>query len=552
MTIIYSDCGPNNNDHETGVSHLIAHSIPCNHTPDGTLCNVCNKIAEVESQIQDLHSRLKVLHETHRTLRIKRNNVSDIISRFPFDIASCIFVLCLPEIENRFPACQSTCLGFQTPHLPLTLSAVCNSWRGLVYSISQLWSTLSVDVDKANLQYINRRFQCSGSAPLRVQLHARSRKEDPNLVSAHVLDVITLVKQNFHRMALLCLHLSCPFLKEYFSQGLVTSNTLTRPILEELHVHCSVVHCLEPHNLLPNNTLRPHKVFVTPCSLMNIQLDWDHIRHLALDADSEEKVNPALVANALSLLPQGIRLRVVDILVDYPDNTTRLAGIVVTQNSIRCLSLYFISSEILSHVTMPHLEALTLSQMHCDSTIHLISFLRRSACPLKVMFWQPSSTLPLDQIFNEVFQYTPNLEELELHVGELSVDSEKHVVPFLERLGMVPPYESTVQLRNHSCDTLLPLLQSFVYTGPMTHAPLSRFLDIAETRSTFPTRHGQVTQRLEQLGIYRPDRKSNPPSEPDLQRIQRLNATGIRVSVLTYNPDDGTMIPRFSTDYYDD
>jgi hypothetical protein len=176
-----------------------------------------------------------------------------------------------------------------------------------------LWSTLLVDIDKANLQYINHRFQCSGSAPLRVQLHARSRKEDPNLVSAHVPEVITLVKQNFHRIALLCLHLSCPFLKEYFSQGLDTSNTLARPILEELHVHCSVVRCLEPHNLLPTNTLRPHKVFVTPCSLMKIQLNWDHIRHLTLDAGSGEKVNPALVAHALSLLPQGTRLRVVDI-----------------------------------------------------------------------------------------------------------------------------------------------------------------------------------------------------------------------------------------------
>jgi hypothetical protein len=68
----------------------------------------------------------------------------------------------------------------------------------------------------------------------------------------------------------------------------------------------------------------------------------------------------------------------------------------------------------------------------------------------------------------------------------------------------------------------------------------------------FPTRHGQVTQRLEILGIYRPDRKSNPPSEPDLQRIQRLNAAGIMVSVLTYNPDVAILIPVFSTDYYND
>ena len=54
--------------------------------------------------------------------------------------------------------------------------------------------------------------------------------------------------------------------------------------------------------------------------------------------------------------------------------------------------------KILSHVTMPHLEALTLSETYCDSRNHLISFLRRSAC-LKVMFWKPSYALPWTNIW---------------------------------------------------------------------------------------------------------------------------------------------------------
>jgi len=66
----------------------------------------------------------------------------------------------------------------------------------------------------------------------------------------------------------------------------------------------------------------------------------------------------------------------------------------------------------------------------------------------------------------------------------------------------------------------------------MSHAPLSRFLDIIETRSTFSSRHGQVSLPLEKLVIYCPDRKSNSPTEPDLQRIQHLDAAGITVSVL--------------------
>jgi len=222
----------------------------------------------------------------------------------------------------------------------------------------------------------------------------------------------------FPTMALLCLHLSCPILKEYISQGL--DPYLARPILEELHVHCLVVGCLKFCNILSTNPLCPHKLFVTPCSLMNIHLDRDHIRHLSIDADSDKKASPTLVAYALTILPTFTQLRVVDILVDYPDDPRLLAGKNFTQNSICCLSLHFVSSKILSHITMPHLEALTLWETYCESKNHLILFLRRSACPLKFMFWKPSYALPLEQIFDKVFQYTPHLEELELHVGKLS------------------------------------------------------------------------------------------------------------------------------------
>ena len=399
----------------------------------------------------------------------------------------------------------------------------------------RLWSTLSINIHKANLQNVKLRFQSSGFAPLRVRLHAHN-----NITSAHAIpEVIMLVKQNLHRMARLCLDVSCQFINEYLSQGLDRSNNLAQPILEELHVHCSEYPCLGPHNfLLSTIPPRPHKVIVRPCTLMNTRLDWNHIRHLCL-------VKGALIGQALSLLSEGKQLHVVDLQGDYPDIPAPLAGIIVTQNSIRNLRLFLTPSKILSHVTMPHLESLTLWKAPCDSINPIISFLQRSACSLTSIIWKPCDTLP-EETFVKVFRCTPNLQALFLSVRGLSTSSEEHIIPFLEHLGtgLSQNTESATQLCNRSIDRFLPILKEFVYSGPLTLALLGRLLDIIETRSTLSTERGQVTQPLERLPLYCPYlsyKSLITDSEPELQRISQLNAAGKQISVVLSNFDDGLM-----------
>jgi hypothetical protein len=133
------------------------------------------------------------------------------------------------------------------------------------------------------------------------------------------------------------------------------------------------------------------------------------------------------------------------------------------------------------------------------------------------------------------FKCTPKLERLALDVTAPLIDpeSEAHVIPLLERLSSLD-------------GGVLPLLQEFVYTGPVVNAPLSLFLDVAERRfeSTAATSEGSggdlgAMRTLKGLVVYRfqPDESEELESlaEADWERILALNAVRERFSVLEYD-----------------
>ena len=518
-------------------------------------------VTDIESQFeacQDLHPQLEDLHEKLRSLRSKRNDIS-IMSKLPSDILSDIFILCLPPIEREFLAdYEPPCSEFRTPRIPLRLSAVCGSWRRFVSSIPRLWSTLSIDIYQANLQHVNHRLQLSGSAPLRVQVSASDQANpSPNQSRpSHSFDVVTLVKQNLHRMSFLCLNIPCLFIKAFFSRDFGLPNSL--PILEELHFHCSVNgrrrKCMQPHDfILSTDPPCPKKVHATILSIENIRVNWNNVRHLCLEASTAG--SSSIVQAAVSLLSECKRLHVVD-LIYYPDPISSQTGMSVIQNSIRNLRLFHTSPNVLSRVTMPCLESLTLWQSNCYPLDPLVSFLQRSACPLKTMVWKPfgSKLLPPEPAFIDVFQCTPKLEQLSLDLTDiLDEDSERHVIPFLKHLACAShDAASAVPLHNRSH---LPLLQKFVYTGPTIHASLSLLLDVAEARSRpfSASEGGQVTRPLEELVVYRflDEEEFEPPTGTDLERILRLNAANQKVSVLGHDVSCEMVNNDFSAYYHD-
>src|SRR6267154_5720814 len=75
---------------------------PCEYH-DGMPCEPCFEIAQIEAQIENLHSRLKDLRQQHRQASLRRNHLhSPLIHRFPLEIVTDIFT-------NAFPHRASPC-----------------------------------------------------------------------------------------------------------------------------------------------------------------------------------------------------------------------------------------------------------------------------------------------------------------------------------------------------------------------------------------------------------------------------------------------------------
>lgn len=293
---------------------------------------------------------------------------------------------------------------------------------------------------------------------------------------------------------------------------------------------------------------RPHKVVVFSSSIKDIQLDWAAVRHLSLDVPGSNH-SPI---DTLSLLSKGKQLRVVDLYIEDPVLQGPLTGTILAQNSIRNLRLFNKGAEILLHTLMPYLEALSLWGAYLGSTDILLSFLQRSACPLKTLDLR-LALHPPEQEFINIFRCTPKLQHLSfciINADDIEL-AEKHIARFLEHLAMVAP-------RDSESSVILPLLRKFVYVGPMVYAAPSLFLDAIEARDNISlTLEGsQVTQPVEELIIHRyaEDGKFKPlaPTESDLERILRLNAAGKNVSILDYVSHCEAADTNFSAYYYGD
>lgn len=97
-------------------------------------------LESVHEALQDIDSRLQVIHQRHRRLSFSLEIYKEIlapISRVPCEVLEQIFLHTLPP-------------GFVKPSTrqsPLLLTAVCRKWRSIALSTPLLWSSLSTTSD---------------------------------------------------------------------------------------------------------------------------------------------------------------------------------------------------------------------------------------------------------------------------------------------------------------------------------------------------------------------------------------------------------------------
>ena len=112
-------------------------------------CATCSKIALLDQKVLEAEYALRAAEEERRICFVSLNRHLDpFILRLPVELASRIFVACLPRPASIHVFSQLDDMKYD-PDYPIQflLSSVCQGWRRIALSTPQLWSVLSLHFD---------------------------------------------------------------------------------------------------------------------------------------------------------------------------------------------------------------------------------------------------------------------------------------------------------------------------------------------------------------------------------------------------------------------
>jgi len=105
---------------------------------EGGPCTACKESAAIYHQIKQREKEIFKLKEKRRVLATQMNaNHDPFIHKFPSEIGSHIFRLCLPSLDPQISDLWWRQIAGW--NVPLRLRAVCRKWRQLAWTTSNLW-----------------------------------------------------------------------------------------------------------------------------------------------------------------------------------------------------------------------------------------------------------------------------------------------------------------------------------------------------------------------------------------------------------------------------
>ncbi|KAJ7187147.1 hypothetical protein C8R46DRAFT_1274308 [Mycena filopes] len=98
------------------------------------------RLDDIEADIEAQEERLNQLKRNKCAVRRELNSLRDPVARLPPEIASEIFIQCLPD--RRKPAAGEA---------PMLLLQVCNGWSDIAISTAALWSTIQITLPRVEI-----------------------------------------------------------------------------------------------------------------------------------------------------------------------------------------------------------------------------------------------------------------------------------------------------------------------------------------------------------------------------------------------------------------
>jgi len=456
----------------SGVEAIAEDQLTC-VALDGGPCLPCEERAGILDQIKQLKMK-------YDAIGTARNAIHDpFVHKLPPEIASHILCLSLPTLNNATEDLgdihEQWSIIRKAWAAPLKLGSVCRKWRQLAWATPNLWTTLYIRIKPSftpstaeSLPGLLREWLGrSGAVPLTIYFFPyddfldlsgddipdyNSRWSDALDPTANL--VINLLKMHSGRWRNLHLRAS-PAILERFS----CSTELEQ--LVSLELANTIKEVTPSLKFMMESELNLTHLKLVHLPLISINVRWDNITHAT--------ISPITIDEGLDFLRRAPSLEYYCVYMHGRHDNDDIGFInPIIHPQLRSLKLSTSSKKFLGTINLPSLQEWTQDLRGGTLPLEaMLSFLKRSRCPLKVLNLNASPRRSAD--FRCLLEVLPSLEGLCLSFSR-ALNSATLMNDILIRIFRSAPGSSDTSV-DAALGSFLPNLQFLECRTRSTHAP---------------------------------------------------------------------------------
>ncbi|KDR74048.1 hypothetical protein GALMADRAFT_598978 [Galerina marginata CBS 339.88] len=462
-----------------------------------------------------------------------------IIQQIPTEIVACIFQLSIPERPSEV---SSRSLSKNEIRAPLILGSVCQVWRQIAFSTPQIWTYISIYLEKkfrsatarpALYELAQEWLDRSGAFPLSVYIYGDRHTGGPNITP-----LIEIVNRCSSRWK----HLELELPRSYVSR--FTGNSSGTSILQSLRLRCEkdfpslnpAKGSLTLHNVKPN----PILVSLEDWPIKDVEIEWNHVTHIHLGypdiSECIEVLRRATKLTSFKFTEARDSSQISFNFIPYATPTTPIIRPLLRELyiDVKDIETHKVANFINSF-TLPGLETFAFSSRsdwHTIPTSNIVLLFKRSACIL--------STLIIEKDMMDVNEILPLLQTIP-SVRNLKFSSllDAGVSSVLETLL------STISDMAEGAGHILPALETLSFSGENTLVAPFPWALVPKIFGPPPNLHRRLLRKLDISVSQDKDLEASLYiDEESIHRFLELREAGIalNIKVLCSRYDESTRV----------
>ncbi|KAJ6473249.1 hypothetical protein C8R45DRAFT_1103812 [Mycena sanguinolenta] len=153
----------------------------------------------LRDRLEDINAQIALLQDERETIKERLQSIKYPVLRLPFEVASEIFIQCLPNLGDAHPIFRFS--PVEIP-IPVLLTQVCRTWRVIALKTPKIWSIFRIDIEawpedrsRGTLQ-LAEWVERAGVSPLSFVLNRqRGHAYQPSTPPAILAPILALAKQ---------------------------------------------------------------------------------------------------------------------------------------------------------------------------------------------------------------------------------------------------------------------------------------------------------------------------------------------------------------------